>query len=136
MGHGSFEDEKQPWKIDFLKNHQVDEISCGLNHTCFRTNQGVLMVTGKGTNGQTGLGQSKNTTLPTILPYLDGLYVSQVSCGWNHTLILIDPYHIYATGMNKYGQLGTGNLENQMVFTLIGRTKGKNVWGVVAGGHH
>lgn len=49
---------------------------------------------------------------------------------------MIDPYHIYATGMNNYGQLGTGNLENQIVFTLIGKVKGKNIRGVVAGGHH
>jgi alpha-tubulin suppressor-like RCC1 family protein len=37
LGHGSYEDEKQPKKIEFLKDHQVDEVSCGLNHTCFRT---------------------------------------------------------------------------------------------------
>lgn len=34
------------------------------------------MVCGKGTNGQTGLGTSKNTTVPTPIPYLEGYYVT------------------------------------------------------------
>lgn len=71
-----------------------------------------------------------------MVTYLENHYVQQVACGFNHTVILVDPYHIYACGQNKYGELGIGNLETQMVFTHVGSIKGKNVVGIVAGGSH
>lgn len=63
-------------------------------------------------------------------------YVEQVSCGWNHTIALVNPNHVYVTGLGKYGQLGLGDLEKRMEFTHIEFFEDRNISYVFAGGHH
>ena len=62
--------------------------------------------------------------------------VTQVVCGQNHTIALVNPYHIYVTGMGKHGQLGLGDLEKRMSFVHVGSLAGKNISKIFAGGHH
>lgn len=51
------------------------------------------------------------------------LLISQVACGYAHTLALTDEGFVYAWGANAYGQLGTGNKSNQALPTLINMDK-------------
>jgi alpha-tubulin suppressor-like RCC1 family protein len=50
-----------------------------------------------------------------------------VACGWNHTIIIVNPNNVYVTGMGKHGQLGLGDLEKRMTFTFLDALAGKNV---------
>ncbi|KAJ2844837.1 alpha tubulin suppressor [Coemansia brasiliensis] len=34
--------------------------------------------------------------------------IRQIACGWNHSLLLTNDGRVYATGSNRYGQLGNG----------------------------
>lgn len=61
------------------------------------------MSCGKGVHGQTGHGRAKNVCFPKQVKNLEKKYVQQVSCGQNHTIILVNPNHVYATGMGKFG---------------------------------
>lgn len=49
---------------------------------------------------------------------------------------MINPNHVYTTGMGKHGQLGLGDLEGRMSFTHVKYFKDKNVSEIFAGGHH
>lgn len=51
-------------------------------------------------------------------------------------MALINPYHVYVTGMGKHGQLGLGDLEKRMSFVHLKSLAGKNISRVFAGGHH
>ncbi len=62
--------------------------------------------------------------------------ITQIVCGWNHTLIFVEPYYVYAAGLSKYGELGLRDFEMRRSFTLIEDLAGKNVVEIFAGGYH
>ena len=74
--------------------------------------------------------------VPTLVRYLRKKRVLQVACGWNHTLILVDPNTVYSCGLNRHGQLGLCDFESRLEFTHLESLKGKNVTKVFAGGDH
>lgn len=47
--------------------------------------------------------------LPKILPLSPKFHVSEVSCGWNHTLLRSENGVLLGFGENKFGQLGVHN---------------------------
>lgn len=62
--------------------------------------------------------------------------ITQIACGWNHTLVFVEPYYVYAAGLSKYGELGLKDFEMRRSFTLIEGLAGKNVVEIFAGGYH
>ena len=40
-------------------------------------------------------------------------------CGIDHTFISTQSGEVYAAGLNKYGQLGTGDTVNRLTFTKV-----------------
>ena len=62
--------------------------------------------------------------------------IIQIACGWNHTLVFVEPYYVYAAGLSKYGELGLRDFEMRRSFTLIEDLAGKNVVEIFAGGYH
>ena len=57
------------------------------------------------------------------LPGLDGVFVTQISCGGGHALILGNLRHttpqVYAVGSGSQGQLGTGKVDSEKTPVLI-----------------
>lgn len=41
-----------------------------------------------------------------MIDYLGDKYVTEVSCGWSHSVILIDPSYLYSTGCGMFGETG------------------------------
>ncbi len=46
--------------------------------------------------------------VPTKIPTLNGIHVTQVACGEAHSIALSKEGKIYGWGMSNYGQLGLG----------------------------
>lgn len=67
---------------------------------------------------------------------MENLFVLQISCGTYHSVLLVEPALIYSCGLNKFGQLGTGDLVSRNKFTLCKSMQGKSVMNVTAGGNH
>jgi alpha-tubulin suppressor-like RCC1 family protein len=65
----------------------VTKIDCGPFHMCAIAN-GDLYSWGKGIDGQLGHGNTKNISKPLKVEGFDG-GVEEVSCGTNHTLVLV-----------------------------------------------
>jgi len=74
-----------------------------------------LQVFGWGYNGsgQLGIGSTANQLTPTKLNGLVGVVISNLVCGFSHTLALSDGGALYGWGLNGFGQLGTGDKGNQ-----------------------
>ena len=51
----------------------------------------------------------------TLLPFIYSLpqRITQVSCGWNHTMALTRDGSVYVWGSNAFGQLGVPEIAKQ-----------------------
>ena len=54
------------------------------------------------------------------------IHISQIVCGYAHTMALSDEGALYVWGANSYGQLGTGNKANIVSPVRIAADKGRS----------
>lgn len=94
-----------------------------------------MQVFGWGYNGsgQLGIGNNSNQLTPVKLNELTGIVISNLVCGFSHTLALSDSGVLYGWGLNSFGQLGTGDKGNLASPTRICCNIGryKSVWVLV-----
>ena len=95
-------------------------IACGGSHTVVLMTDGFLYGTGNNFNGQlTGTG-NKSSLTPIPIPTIPaGLTPKYISCGENHTVVLMTDGSLYGTGKNGYGQLGLGDTVDKTVLKSI-----------------
>lgn len=137
LGNDSRYDRKSPVRVHFSEDLKVQKLDAGKNHSVILTDQGFLYCFGEDNLGQLGLRrQKKIVEKPTIVSYMTHKSVTNVACGTFHTVILIDPYYVFTTGNNKYGQLGLGDASDKSTFTFVRKLAHKNVLDVFAGDHH
>lgn len=98
------------------------------------TYDGNLYGCGYNGNGQLGLGNNNTITL-SMLASIGKTPVS-ISCGTQHTIILMSDGTIYGTGNNKYGQLGISNTTNQSSLIQISVPSGKTPSSIACGYFH
>ena len=96
-------------------------VSCGENFTLILLSDGSVRATGNNDSGQLGTGDTTHVYVFTTVytPLSDNEKCTAVSCGLNFTQLLLSDGSVRATGYNYYGQLGTGNTTDLMVFTQV-----------------
>ena len=84
------------------------DVSCGDNHTIALTSDNKLYVWGCNKYGQLGLGdtEGRNTPHELVLNDVNKLNIVSVSCGIDHTFILLNTNQVYVCGNNLGGKLG------------------------------
>ncbi|XP_062513273.1 secretion-regulating guanine nucleotide exchange factor-like [Corticium candelabrum] len=84
----------------------ISQITGGAGHTVIVTGDGCVFVAGWNRDGQLGLGYcgGDDVVMLTRVPCV--MKVRSVTCGWNHTLAIMDNGDVLAWGSNCYGQLG------------------------------
>ena len=93
------------------------KISTGLNHSIGMTADFVLHATGDNTYGQ--LGDNSMTSTSQFTPVCPScLTTVSVSCGGIHSTSLNSNAELWLWGNNAFGELGTGNMLNQLVPSL------------------
>lgn len=83
------------------------QISCGLSFTAFVTQDGQVYIFGDNESGVLSL-PPQIYHIPTKIPGLDNIKISQVSCGYNGIVMLSYGREVYIYGSNINGQLGLG----------------------------
>jgi alpha-tubulin suppressor-like RCC1 family protein len=85
-------------------------VLCGLYNTQMLLSDGSVLATGLNADGQLGTGNKTqlNSFTPVYTPS-DGKTCTSVSCGSNHTLILLSDGSLQVAGYNGNGQLGLDN---------------------------
>ena len=119
-----------PFKINFLnKKIKINQIACGYDFGMLLATGGILFCLGNNKNGELGLTQDreelkdKSLGLHYFYSPIQNIFLSDyykekiifVRCGFKHTVCLASSKKVYSWGNNKYGQLGTGNYETQLV---------------------
>lgn len=103
--------------VRVLEGTRIQQVDCGMHHTVVASGDGAVYTFGGGGKhnsfGQLGLGEDTlHSTVPTLVPALQGIAVVEVSCGAYHTLALTDTQLVYGWGRGDFGQLGTGEKSN------------------------
>ncbi|KAH3761042.1 ADPribosylation factor subfamily protein [Pelomyxa schiedti] len=117
---------------------QILAVAGGGKHSAAVSKSGLLYTWGSGNLGQLGLGELTASSVPVSVDFFpsQGLKVTQVACGDNHTAIITETGALYTFGDNKSGQLGTGDNSprNSPTLVVFGLSTTAAVRQVAAGG--
>jgi alpha-tubulin suppressor-like RCC1 family protein len=79
-------------------------------HSFFLLQDNSVYALGRNDHGQLGCGDNNTHYLPILVPLnLNGDYVTKISCGRSHSLLLTNLNRLYVCGSNLFGQLGLGD---------------------------
>ena len=110
-------------KLTYL-DIDVQSVSSGYFYIAVIKSDGSLWTKGLNNKGQLGTGNTTDVRVftkvydPTLLAN-NGVKCIAVSCGDNHTQLLLSDGSVLATGFNDVGKLGTGNTTDVSVFTKV-----------------
>ena len=123
-------------KMNIPNGNNPKYISCGENYTIVLMNDGNIWGTGSNWYGQLGNYTTDNKLSLTLMTNNTGKTPKYISCGQNHTMVLMTDGTIWGTGYNLYGQLGNYTTDNKLSLTLMFNTTGKTPRYVSCGGNH
>jgi alpha-tubulin suppressor-like RCC1 family protein len=88
----------------------ISKIACGNGHTMFLTDDGNVYGVGKNNSYQLGYSNTANQSTPRYLSWFrqggNNITISQIACGFYHTMFLTDDSNVYGVGYNSHYQLG------------------------------
>jgi alpha-tubulin suppressor-like RCC1 family protein len=120
----------------------ITAIAAGDFHSFAIDNDGKVYATGDNEYGQLGLGDSGEGTKRNELAKVSSLKsktIVAIAAGNKYSFALANDGKVYATGSNKYGQLGLGNSgegTNRAVFAEVSSLSGKKIIAIAAGNNH
>ncbi|XP_022653995.1 probable E3 ubiquitin-protein ligase HERC4 isoform X2 [Varroa destructor] len=86
------------------------QIASGSNHCLALANNGTVFAWGSNQCGQLGLGTAGNyVSTPQDVLSLQGVPLSQIVCGGQHSMVLSKSGTLLVWGSNRHGQLGLGD---------------------------
>jgi alpha-tubulin suppressor-like RCC1 family protein len=106
-------------EIAFLRDKQIEWIAAGYGHVLALSRGGRVYAMGWNARGQLGVGDADNRDEFTLVSSLEGKKIVWVAAGDFHSFALDEFGALYATGENKYGQLGLGDKADRNVFTPV-----------------
>jgi alpha-tubulin suppressor-like RCC1 family protein len=114
LGLGDTTQRTTPVPIPYFNTILISSVFTGeeyttLNHTIFIDTIGRVYAVGINSNGQLGLGDTTQRTIPVQIPYFNTIPLLFVSAGGSHTVFLDTTGKVYSVGLNTKGQLGLGD---------------------------
>jgi len=112
LGNGSDKNEHTPVNVNSGGGYTQDNaiaVSCGGSHTAILLDTGKVVTFGDNRGGQLGNGSTGKEPIPVGVSSGGGYTLDNaiaVSCGSNHTAILLDTGKVVTFGDNSEGQLG------------------------------
>ena len=126
-------------KICNDKSEKISNFSCGSNFSIFVNENNELYGVGSNNDGRCGLNYNNGSSTPTLIEFpLKNQFVKQISCGQNHSLLLLKDGKLYVVGNNDKGQLGIvdesgNNAINQTIFRNVNELNKKTILMIAAG---
>eukprot|EP00980_Cylindrotheca_fusiformis_P015257 scaffold4243_cov126-Cylindrotheca_fusiformis.AAC.3 len=136
LGHGTERNCHTPRLIESLLGRKPKQVSCGGFHTAVCTEDGHLYTFGGGEHGQLGHNDRVNKLKPTIVEALESVFVTQITCGWSHSVALTSQGQVYCWGNGDHGKLGHGSGRKVSVPNLVDKLKNYHVVRVASYNEH
>ena len=121
LGLGDEEDRLKPTLVKENICDRIVYVDAGFSHCGIVTEDGKILMAGKGENGELGLGSRSLSDSMFFRPirsfsdYISSAHFKELSCSkgelWGYTLALTTEGKVYSWGNGCEGQLGIGNLE-------------------------
>lgn len=108
-GGGGVQSIFHPLELYRLWPVGVCQIAAGDAHSAALTVDGTVFTWGRGKSGALGIGHFQNSSEPTLIRALSGMFIKQITCGSDHTVALTQEGRVYACGAGKYGATGLGH---------------------------
>ncbi|VDN02914.1 unnamed protein product [Thelazia callipaeda] len=117
LGNFRNKDDNNPSEVPNI--HSVVNVGCGDSHTIALTYEGRVFSCGSDSFGQLGCGQpSRSHNSMRGITEMLGSQVTRIACGRCHTIVVANG-KMYTFGLNSSGQLGHGNVKNQVIPRVI-----------------
>mmetsp|Transcript_15912 Transcript_15912/g.25810 ORF Transcript_15912/g.25810 Transcript_15912/m.25810 type:complete len:606 (+) Transcript_15912:105-1922(+) len=136
LGHGAERNCHSPRLVETLLGKKPRQVSCGGFHTAVVTEDGRLYTFGGGEHGQLGHNDRVNKVKPTLVQALEGYFVSQITCGWSHSVALTNKGRIFTWGNGDHGKLGHGSGRKVSVPNMVEKLKDYRVVRVASYNEH
>ena len=125
LGLGHYNNENAPVSVTLSDNQLANSIAVGDSHSCVVTNLDALNCWGSNDEGQLGSGDLNSTYLSQNISINLPSQVVNFSLGGSHTCIVLDNQMSACTGRNQEGQLGRGDLTQQVTYSSIDYGSGR-----------
>jgi alpha-tubulin suppressor-like RCC1 family protein len=141
LGNNSDQTSFQLVTSGSISNATIVSIAAGRWHSFAIDSNGTLWATGWNLEGQLGLGNNSHQSSfqPVTIPnFPSDAHIVSVAAGTYHSVALDSTGKLWATGKNKYGELGLGNYDNQTSFQPVtsDSISNKNITSIAAGEQH
>jgi len=136
LGHGDYQSQPLPKKIEALAGRRVIVASAGETHNLAITADGAVWSWGGGGSGKLGHGDRQDQPLPKKIEALVGRRVVAVSAGDDHSLALTADGAVWSWGDGDWGRLGHGDPAHQWQPKKVEAFAGQRVVAVSAGAFH
>jgi len=104
LGTGTSDASEKPIVVPGLP--AIRQIACGAFHSVAISLDGRVFSWGRGDNGRLGLGGNGNESSPVCVSDFDGMEISSISCGAEHSGAVSADGQLYCWGKNRHGELG------------------------------
>jgi len=121
----------------------LSQLSSGYQHTLLLASDGTVFAFGLNNVGQLGVGAQIGLTQPILVPtavntsgVLKSETITQISGGYQFSLVLASDGTLYSWGSNLRGQLGDGTATNQplpVAVNMAGALAGKTITQISGG---
>lgn len=98
---------------------KVVDLSCGLGHSLFLLDSGLVYSWGNGGNGRLGLGDTTDRSEACLVLALSKVNVAAVQCGASHSMARTAQGNVYCWGKNTQGQCGLNHADDVLRPTLL-----------------
>ncbi|MDR2152805.1 MAG: hypothetical protein LBO72_08290 [Helicobacteraceae bacterium] len=123
--------------VPFSGDKRIIAISTGYVHSLALTSEGKVYSAGHNYAGELGLGDGKLRDTFTLVPDLSDKKIVAISAGGSDYSLAVDNNgKVYATGYNRYGQLGLGDKRDRDTFTRVLSLSDKKIVAIATGTWH
>ncbi|XP_028033518.1 probable E3 ubiquitin-protein ligase HERC2 [Bombyx mandarina] len=121
LGIGGIDSVSQPSLLASIQHVFITKVACnsGGKHCLALSAEGEVYSWGEGEDGKLGHGNRVSYDRPKLITALSGLEVVAIACGGAHSACLTARGRIYTWGKGRYGRLGHGDSEDQLVPKLV-----------------
>jgi len=140
LGLGNTTQQSTPQEITYFTTNGINityiaDTSASFCRTMFIADDNKVYSVGRNDFGQLGLGNTTDQYTPVEITYFtnNNINITQIVCGYDHSIFLASDSKVYSCGRNELGQLGLGDTTNYDTPQEITSLNGKNIIHIAIG---